>query len=281
MIKCYFVEVKNIISSLPKSNFQESEIEKLAGLILEADGLVRPLILQDLGGEKYMVIEGHLEYYAAVRAKEKNLLKAEEVNAFVVPEKTQKSATDQLALLSENQTGNTAISTEINFSVEQLLSILSSAIAPQLEPILNRLNQHKKVLDTLEKQPAEQTISPNISQQLQLILDKLAEHQKILDELNSKKVKPTPKVPALKWIETADPTKVANTLGLINTLDRDNLIIRMKQSKISNAVNLGTNIIAARNDRPGQKFDTWEKILAMKISSLGDITIKKIIENLK
>jgi ParB-like chromosome segregation protein Spo0J len=89
MIKCFFVDVKSIKSDLPKSNFVESELEQLADLILATDGLLRPLILQEIKAGKYQVIEGHREYYAAIIAKEKNIAKAEMVNAFVVDANSQ------------------------------------------------------------------------------------------------------------------------------------------------------------------------------------------------
>ncbi len=187
MIKCYFVEVKNIISNLPKSSFQESEIEQLADLILAANGLIRPLILKDAGGEKYTVIEGDLEYHAAVRAKEKNLLQAEEVNAFIIPTNLQKSAIDQIALLVNNKPSNIPISTDINFSIDNLLLALSSTISLQIQPISDQLIDHKKTLDILEKRPTEvhlsieqllPVLSSTISQQLQPIVDQIAEHKK-------------------------------------------------------------------------------------------------------
>ena len=99
MIKCFFVDIANISSETPRSNFEESDLEQLADLILQADGLLRPLIIKESGLEKYTVVEGHREYYAAVKAKEKDRQKAEMVNAFVIPIQTHVSAIDQLNLL--------------------------------------------------------------------------------------------------------------------------------------------------------------------------------------
>ena len=265
MIKCYFVEVKNIISNLPKSNFRESEIEKLADLILATDGLVRPLILRDTGGEKYTVIEGDLEYYAAVRAKEKNLFKAEEVNAFIVSAELQKSATDQLTLLAGDRQSNVSASKVVDLSLEQLLTTLSSAISPQLQPIIDRLNQHKNILDTLEKRQIDPKISPTIAEQLQMISDRLAEHKEILDLL----------------VKKPDVKPEDYTLNLINTLSENDLIQRMEESNISKSIiKLIPNIIARRNIQPTQNFHDW-KFIKKEVNGLGDAMIKKIIEKLK
>jgi hypothetical protein len=64
MIKCFFADVKSISSEIPRTKFNESEIEDLANLILATDGLIRPLILKQNGLEQYTVVEGNLEYYA-------------------------------------------------------------------------------------------------------------------------------------------------------------------------------------------------------------------------
>ena len=92
MIKCYFVDINNISSCLPRSSFVESELEQLANLILKTDGLLRPLILKESGVEKYTVVQGHREYYAALTAKEKDSSRAEMVNAFVISSQIQQSA---------------------------------------------------------------------------------------------------------------------------------------------------------------------------------------------
>jgi ParB-like nuclease domain len=149
MIKCFFVDVKSIKSDLPKSNFVESELEQLADLILATDGLLRPLILQEIKAGKYQVIEGHREYYAAVIAKEKNIAKAEMVNAFVVGASSQKSAIAQLALLSGSPLTSSTNMTDILPQLDRLLPAIESAISEQLQPILAQLAKHAEILDSL------------------------------------------------------------------------------------------------------------------------------------
>jgi ParB-like chromosome segregation protein Spo0J len=294
MIKCYFIEVQSIISNQPRSNFQESEIEKLADSILETDALIRPLIVQDNGNEKYTVIQGHLEYYAAVRAREKNSLKAEEVNAFVITEKIQKSAIDQISicdnyLLSRKQissTTNTATLTEDNLSIDKLRSEVSAIVASHIKPILDRFDRQEKVLDLLEK-PSEQVASPAILQHLESILTQLAAQKEILEELKSpKKVKiPGTNKKLLdfqQWCEQLkDVTRLDSTLNLINTLTEEQLLVKMKQSAIANSQKIAANIIDKRNTQTNSKFDSWETIFNAQISDLGEKTIKKIIEKFK
>jgi hypothetical protein len=185
MIKCYFIDVKNISSDLPRSSFSELDLDRLADSILATDGLLRPLILKASGVEKYTVIEGHREYYAAVKAKEKNLNKAEMVNAFAIESKNQKSAIEQLKLLTAQQPSPQTSSTidpaidrqksakpNPSSNIEQLLPTLLGAVSQQVQPIIDQLLP---------------TLLAVISEQIQPIVEQLAEHQQILDLLMSER----------------------------------------------------------------------------------------------
>lgn len=90
------VDVKEIKSDIPRSSFSEERIELLANAILKNDGLIRPLILKQISIDNYSVLDGHLEYYAAVRAREKDARKGEMVNAFVIDPKNETSVTQQI-----------------------------------------------------------------------------------------------------------------------------------------------------------------------------------------
>lgn len=168
MIKCFFVDVKSISSDVARSSFLESDLEKIADSILEADGLIRPLVLQKIGVEKYAVIEGHQEYYAAVIAKEKNINKAEMVNAFVIPDNTLSSAIEQLNLLRQSPPNPVAtptldrhILTEvISSTIDRLLPAISASIATQLEPIVKRLDEQKQILDIIKSSEKSSTKEP-------------------------------------------------------------------------------------------------------------------------
>jgi hypothetical protein len=175
MIKCYFVDVKNISSTLPRSMFVDSEIEQLADAILATDGLLRPLILKEIGVEKYTVIEGHREYYAAVRAKEKNLAKAEMVNAFAIDTNTQQSAIEQLTLLSADRSSNIDESIGDSLSLARLLPAIEATLSAQLKPVLDRLAQHTEILEILssksidiskQKEAEPTTIQPIVTTEI-------------------------------------------------------------------------------------------------------------------
>ncbi|BDI18633.1 hypothetical protein ANSO36C_44350 [Nostoc cf. commune SO-36] len=71
MINFSLVDVKSITSNEPRSSFSEADLENLADIIIETGGIIRPLVVKVTGVESYTVVDGHFEYYAAVKAREK------------------------------------------------------------------------------------------------------------------------------------------------------------------------------------------------------------------
>jgi hypothetical protein len=172
MIKCFFIDVKDISSDVPISSFDKSKIERLAEAILANDGLIRPLILIAAGVERYTVITGDLEYYAAVRAKEKDSRKAEMVNAFVIPPHSQPAAIDQLnlltghqpaaidrlTLLARHQPATAPESKNISISIEQLTAIISQQLQPLQQELIHvnrQLAEQKQILGSISSQRIE------------------------------------------------------------------------------------------------------------------------------
>ena len=96
-----FILVKEITSNVPRSNFNQSDIQDLAELILEAEGVIRPITVRPTGIDSYEVIDGHLEYWAAVRAKEMKPRDGERIGAFVVEGKKAEAIEKQVQLLNK------------------------------------------------------------------------------------------------------------------------------------------------------------------------------------
>ena len=78
------VEVKTISSDVPRSEFDEGQIELVAQLIIDAEGIINPLIITPTGINSFSVVEGHFEYYAAVRAKQIDLEIGETIAAYII-----------------------------------------------------------------------------------------------------------------------------------------------------------------------------------------------------
>ena len=301
MIKCHFVDIKDISSDLPRSNFVESDLAQLANLILTTDGLIRPLIIKQSGVEKYTVIEGDREYYAALTAKEQDSKKAEMVNAFVISENIQSSAIEQLQLLKKDPNPS---------GIEQLLPTLLAAISHQIQPLVEQLAEQKQMLAALViDRVSSATVPVDLIEQVDLPKpskivvpepDKadLSKPPKVVVPKIPKVVIPkipkavvpkpdkAPKATTTKKVAalpaSIDPIKATSTLILINTLDKDKLTVAMERSGVAKTViKLVPDLIEIRNNQPDQKFDTWETIIALKIKGLAAGTVKGIIEKLK
>ncbi len=214
MIKCFFVDVKSIKSDIPKSNFVESELEQLADLILATNGLLRPLILKESGTGKYKVVEGHREYYAAVRAKEKNIAKAEMVNAFVIDASIHKSAIAQLDLLSVSPLTGETNATDSS-QLDRLLPAIESSISEQLQPILTQLTKHTEILDCLALERAikivDRPIPTATTTTSEQIIDR-AKPQSIETPIPSDRDLPKPSEPKADKTTKSTPKKTAKTV---------------------------------------------------------------------
>lgn len=93
------VDVDSVSSDVSPSNFSEAELDNLADMILASGGILKPLVLKKIGFEQYKVIDGHFEYYAAVRAREKDPSEAEMVNALIVSPENEEAVLKQVEAL--------------------------------------------------------------------------------------------------------------------------------------------------------------------------------------
>ncbi len=97
------VEVRTIASDQPRSNFDEQKIEKAAQLIIEAEGIINPIIVSRTGINSFQVLHGHLEYHAAARARELNLEIGEAIAAYIIEEENKATIEEQVSIFRESQ----------------------------------------------------------------------------------------------------------------------------------------------------------------------------------
>jgi hypothetical protein len=114
------VDIEFISSSQNRSSFSESKLEELAQLILQIGGIIKPLVVKKIGLENYEVIDGHFEYYAAVKAQEIND-NFEMIRAFIVSDEQVQLVSKQLQLLyslpsKTNKFSENSFSWEIRFN---------------------------------------------------------------------------------------------------------------------------------------------------------------------
>ncbi|MTJ14510.1 hypothetical protein FJR11_18395 [Anabaena sp. UHCC 0187] len=148
MTKFLIVEIEGVTSSVPRSNFEDTDLDIFADLILESGGILKPLVLKKIGFEKYEVIDGHFEYYAAVRAREKNPNRGEIVNAFIIPAEKEDAVLNQVAFLQKVDTPDNQVKppnkeTEIAKLLDQnkQMNAKINQLFSQLEAVNKSLNQ--------------------------------------------------------------------------------------------------------------------------------------------
>ena len=95
----FLVDVKSIRCDRSRSEFDRGTVERLADAILISGGLVKPLVLRPAGAMAYEVVDRHLEYWAAVRAREKDARAGEMVNSYVISQESVEAVEGQLAIL--------------------------------------------------------------------------------------------------------------------------------------------------------------------------------------
>ncbi|MEH1831548.1 MAG: chromosome partitioning protein ParB [Nostoc sp.] len=227
------VDVESVTSNVPRSNFQETDLEILADLILESGGILKPLVLKKTGFEQYEVVDGHFEYYSAVRAKEKNPSEGDMVSALIISSENEDVALKQVASLKG-----------INSSIK---SVTPQPETTKLEPRLANLELR------LEKHFNE------------FKSEFIQEKQRIDNQF--------------KQLENLIPQKGEqnNPLNLLNSLDKDELSIKLQRSRIRGAEKLAKDIFDARRKKSKQQFEDYRDVVK-SVKNLGDKTILTIID---
>ena len=134
------VAVKRISSKIPRSNFPNEELEKSAQLIIEAEGIINPLIVREIEINNYELIEGTFEYYAAVRAREIDPRKGEMIAAYILNEENETAILEQVKLLRKFKT-TSSDSNIVSSSTEIYSSDRVNNLEARLESVLKEIKQ--------------------------------------------------------------------------------------------------------------------------------------------
>ena len=133
------VDINTIHTTQERSLFSESELEKLANLMLQTGGIIQPLIVKKTGLEQYKVMEGHFEYYAAVKAQEIND-DFEMIRAFIIPDEKENLIQEQVKLLRKKQT----VTSEILPSNLNTLEVRLNNLELRINDIIQNFQQEQK-----------------------------------------------------------------------------------------------------------------------------------------
>ena len=154
-MKFFLVDVVCITSAKSYKEFDKTKVKELADSILESDGLLKPLVLKATGPESFEVIDGYLEYWAAVRAREKDPRKGEMVNAFVISPKDEEIVVKQLhALQSQAEISSSAPVIESDEKASAQKDVSTNILQP-FKKDLENINRKIDVLVSLPSQLTE------------------------------------------------------------------------------------------------------------------------------
>ncbi|MEM9216945.1 MAG: hypothetical protein AAGD25_21670 [Cyanobacteria bacterium P01_F01_bin.150] len=230
MIEFAQVDVKEIRSEKKRSEFDEKVINELADCILKSSFLVRPVIIQQESFDSYIVLAGHLEYYAAVNAKEKDARRGEMVNAIVIPRKFSGDLTLVLkqieiltpsASISDVSVGKS--STQSDSNAGEKTSQVSVASSSWITSFENRLSE-------LQSQFQQRTLA--VDRQLNSINKKMGD-----DEVK------------------------ADLLHMLNTAEENQLVrIFRKIKPLKAAKKLAETVEESRNREENKKFESYRDV---------------------
>lgn len=295
------VAVKKITSTVPRANFADRDLEKVAQLILELGGLINPIILRRNGMDAYEIVDGDFEYYAAAKAREINPMKGETIGAFILEPENEELLLEQVQALrrcaitedlvespetgffDENTSSQPAdsIKNPVSFvevpnlcenetpqsssSLEQRLTNIEAQFASQINELKAEYAREKQVLAQ-----SIQDVENRILEQVSLLVEAgLANRiNQLKPELLPEKqvvVKAIPEVESL----TSQPMSV---LEALNTLDKIQLSATLKDAGLKPPV-----IQIIFKERDVRLFVSFANVVE-RVKGLTDKTMIKIID---
>ncbi len=296
------VAVKKITSAVPRSNFADADLEKLARLILESGGLINPIIVRRNGMDAYEIVDGDFEYYAAARAKEIEPLKGETIGAFILEEENEELLLEQLEILrktaitenlvehpetgvlyenTSSQPADSIIKNPVSLvevpnlcenetpedssSLEQRLTNIEAQFASQINELKAEYAREQKVLAQ-----SIQELENRILQQVPLLVE-----AGLANRINELKAESPPEkqvvVERIPEVENV-ASESMSLLEALNTLDKNQLSANLKDAGLK--LPIIQIILKERDVRPFVSFAN----VVERIKGLTDKTMIKIID---
>jgi hypothetical protein len=176
------VLVKKITSTVPRSNFAERDLEKLAQLILELGGLINPIILRRSGMDAYEIVDGDFEYYAAAKAREINPMKGETIGAFILEPENEGLLLEQVqALRKSAKTENLVENPETGFLYENTSSQPADSIKNPVSLVeVPNLGENETPQESSSLEQRLTNIEAQFASQINELKAEYAREQKVL-----------------------------------------------------------------------------------------------------
>ena len=288
------VAVKKITSTVPRDNFADRDLEKVAQLILELGGLINPIILRRNGMDAYEIVDGDFEYYAAAKAREINPLKGETIGAFILEPENEELLLEQVQALRKcTITENSVESRETGFfdentspqpaeliknpvslvevpnsddnetpesssSFEQRLTNIEAQFASQINELKAEYAREKQILAQ-----SIQEVENRILQQVSLLVE-----AGLADRINQL----TPPSPTEKQVVENVTSESMSLLSALNTLDKNQLLANFKDVGLKPPV-----IQTIIKERGVQPFVSFTNVVE-RVKGLSEKVMIKIID---
>lgn len=277
------VAVKKIASTVPRSNFDEIDLEKVARLILELGGLINPIIVRRNGMDGYDIVQGDFEYYAAAKAREIDSFKGETIGAFILEPENEELLLEQVKALrttaitenaGEDKTPQQSSITEKvienetpqqSFRLEQRLTNIETRLESQINELKAESAREKQVLAQSVKE-----VENRILQQVSLLVETGLANR--INELKSESSSEKPTlVEGIKEVESVTSPPMS-LLAALNTLDKFKLSANLKDAGLKPQII--QIILKERDVRPFVSFAN----VVERVKGLTDKTTIKIID---
>ncbi len=286
------------VPMITNAQFPKSQIERLANLFLKAGDTISPILLRKISPISFEVLEGHFEYYAALKAQEIDD-QFTAIRAYVVPTDLESTILEQYNFLRSLSTSApleisapqaqpdlAQIETAIANRLEQKLSTtidriveerLNSSLQVFANQITQQLNSH--LLDfkqSLSFVPISQVLSP--TQPITSVPESAPE--KISKSKTTKaatpKAKTTSSKPKAKDKSISDDPRVLQVINDLNTMNFGDLQRNLAKSAKGNT-KFAKPIYELKLQQPEQKFQSIQDVIA-NVQGLAEKTMQKIID---
>lgn len=278
------IPIEEVICDGPKPRFSTEDLEALAQNILNTGGLLSPLVVTQTEIESYSLIDGELNYYAALRAQEIDPRAAEMVGVFVVEESHRELAKEQLSRLHPS-TANVDDSSSDSKNLHELIMKMMkqvSSFSPGETSFSDQLDELRKVIQ--DQHLTIQNLNENLSQlgqQVSRLSQAVTQFEEKIQAIPSTTKKRTTKSAKKRTakLEASDEVK-AKVLSDFNDLSIEKLVASLvfpQKLKGGFRGKTLTNILElVDRERKLEPFESLEDLIS-RVSGLSDNRMQAIL----
>lgn len=287
-IHFHLVDVPDIESDIPITDFDRQALELLANKIVETGCLLKPLILKQITPMHLKVIMGHFEYHAAVLANkmDKKRILSGMVSAFVVKKELEMQAIEQAHCFEQNMLHQSPLETP---SISQSLSDNSSANPSDLIAQIAHLTRAMQTMQATfsqEMQAMQREMQKNANQQAEYQQQLLQVIKGLSSPISTEAIThiippistPSPIIPDVPTPAVSYPTQdrsqeILNALNNCTELELKQKLKQMDGFADKKAANLAKEIVKSRVQ---SLFSSMSDVKS-RVKGVRDAIMRKIL----